>query len=94
MSADGPALQITGVRKSYGGLRPLRIQSLAIAAGERVAMTGLDAAAAEMMVNLVTGASLPDEGEIRVRPQHRRRGDRRCNGWPRSTGSASSPIGR
>ena len=66
MSADGPALQITGMRKSYGSLRPLRIQSLAIAAGERVAMTGLDAAAAEMMVNLVTGASLPDEGEIRV----------------------------
>ena len=66
MSADAPALQITGVRKSYGGLRPLRIQSLAIAAGERVAMTGLDAAAAEMMVNLVTGASLPDEGEVRV----------------------------
>ena len=27
---------------------------------------GIDAAAAELMVNLVTGASLPDEGEIRV----------------------------
>jgi len=66
MSTDGPILQLAGVRKGYGGLRPLRIQSLAIAAAERVAITGLDAAAAEMMVNLVTGASLPDEGEIRV----------------------------
>jgi ABC-type lipoprotein export system ATPase subunit len=66
MTATVPVLQMTGVRKSYGGLRPLRIQSLAIAPGERVAMTGLDAAAAEMMVNLVTGASLPDEGEVRV----------------------------
>jgi len=61
-----PVVQITGVRKSYGGLRPLRIQSLAVASGERVALTGLDAAAAEIMVNLVTGASLPDEGEVRV----------------------------
>jgi ABC-type transporter Mla maintaining outer membrane lipid asymmetry ATPase subunit MlaF len=66
VSADGPVLQITGLRKGYGSLRPLRIQSLTIAAGERVAMTGVDAAAAEMMVNLVTGASLPDEGEVRV----------------------------
>lgn len=66
MNAPPPIVQITGVRKSYGGLRPLRIQSLAIAPGERVAITGLDAAAAEMMVNLVTGASLPDEGEVRV----------------------------
>lgn len=60
------ALEMTGVRKNYGGLRPLRIQSLAIAPGERVALAGLDAAAAELMVNLVTGASLPDEGDIRV----------------------------
>jgi ABC-type branched-subunit amino acid transport system ATPase component len=66
MTATAPVLQITGLRKSYGGLRPLRIQSLAIAAGERVAITGLDAAAAEIMVNLVTGASLPEEGEVRV----------------------------
>ncbi len=63
---SSPVVQITGVRKSYGGLRPLRIQSLVIAPGERVAVTGLDAAAAEIMVNLVTGASLPDEGEVRV----------------------------
>ena len=66
MTATAPVLQMTGVRKSYGGLRPLRILSLAIASGERVAITGLDATAAEIMVNLVTGASLPDEGEVRV----------------------------
>jgi ABC-type transporter Mla maintaining outer membrane lipid asymmetry ATPase subunit MlaF len=66
MNAPPPVVLITGIRKSYGGLRPLRIQSLAVAPGECVAITGLDAAAAEMMVNLVTGASLPDEGEVRV----------------------------
>jgi ABC-type transporter Mla maintaining outer membrane lipid asymmetry ATPase subunit MlaF len=61
-----PVLQITGVTKSYQSLRPLRVQSLAIAAGERVAVSGIDAGAAEVLVNLVTGATLPDEGEIQV----------------------------
>jgi ABC-type transporter Mla maintaining outer membrane lipid asymmetry ATPase subunit MlaF len=66
MTEEAPVLQMTAVRKSYGGLRPLRIQTLVIPPGDRVAVTGLDAAAAEMIVNLVTGASLPDEGEVRV----------------------------
>lgn len=57
-------LEVANVRKNYSGLRPLRIQTLTIAAGERVAISGLDAAAAEMLVNLVTGATLPDEGTI------------------------------
>jgi ABC-type transporter Mla maintaining outer membrane lipid asymmetry ATPase subunit MlaF len=61
-----PVLQISKVRKQYHGLRPLRITELSIAAGERVALSGLDAGAAEVLVNLVTGASLPDEGEIIV----------------------------
>jgi ABC-type lipoprotein export system ATPase subunit len=59
-------LQISGIRKNYAAVRPLRIKSLAIAPAERVAIAGIDAAGAEMIVNLVTGASLPDEGEIRV----------------------------
>jgi ABC-type transporter Mla maintaining outer membrane lipid asymmetry ATPase subunit MlaF len=61
-----PILEIAGVTKNYSGLRPLRLQSLKLDAGERVAIGGLDAPAAELLVNLVTGASVPDEGEIRV----------------------------
>ena len=61
-----PVLQITGVQKRYQSLRPLRIQELMIAAAERVAVSGFDAGAAEVLVNLVTGASLPDQGEVRV----------------------------
>ena len=61
-----PVLQITGVQKRYQSLRPLRIQDLTIAAAERVAVSGFDAGAAEVLVNLVTGASLPDQGEVRV----------------------------
>jgi ABC-type transporter Mla maintaining outer membrane lipid asymmetry ATPase subunit MlaF len=47
-------------------VRPLRVNDLSIAVGERVALSGLDAGAAEVLVNLVTGASLPDEGEVLV----------------------------
>lgn len=62
----GEVIQMTAVRKAYGGLRPLRIAALAVAARERVAIAGPDAHAAEVLINLMTGASLPDAGEIRV----------------------------
>lgn len=63
---DGPVLRITGVRKQYNALRPLRLNDLVVAPGERVAISGLDAGAAEVFVNLVTGASVPDEGDVLV----------------------------
>jgi ABC-type lipoprotein export system ATPase subunit len=61
-----PVLELLGVRKNYAGLRPLRIRTLSVAPGERVAVRGFDAAAAEMLVNLVTGATLPEEGVVRT----------------------------
>jgi len=61
-----PILRLRGVRKQYNALRPLRVNDLTVAAGERVALSGLDAGAAEVLVNLVTGASVPDEGEVQV----------------------------
>ncbi len=64
MTAD--ILQITGVTKEYRGLRPLRIEHLTIAAGEPIAILGLDRASAEVFVNLVTGATLPDSGDVRL----------------------------
>ena len=64
--AAASILDITGVRKQYQGLRPLRMTALSIQRGERVALSGLDAGAAEVFVNLVTGASIPDEGEVVV----------------------------
>ncbi len=66
MNAAPAVLEISAVRKGYAGLRPLRVQALTVAAAERVAILGLDAQAAEILVNLVTGAALPDAGEIRV----------------------------
>jgi D-xylose transport system ATP-binding protein len=64
--SDTPILRISNMRKHYSALRPLRMNELRIAPGERVAISGLDAGAAEVLVNLVTGASVPDEGEVAV----------------------------
>lgn len=61
-----PALELIGIRKTYGALRPLKIRSLVVSRGERVAIRGVDAAGAELLINLITGATLPDEGEVRV----------------------------
>jgi ABC-type transporter Mla maintaining outer membrane lipid asymmetry ATPase subunit MlaF len=61
-----PVLDLTDVSKNYHGLRPLRIASLSVAPGEHVALVGFDQSTAEIFVNLVTGASLPDRGSIRL----------------------------
>jgi ABC-type lipoprotein export system ATPase subunit len=61
-----PLLDMAGVSRNYQALRPLRIANLAVAAGECVSIAGLDGPAAELLVNLITGATLPDEGEVRV----------------------------
>jgi ABC-type transporter Mla maintaining outer membrane lipid asymmetry ATPase subunit MlaF len=65
MTAE-PIVAMRGVVKNYNALRPLRIAELSIAPGARIAISGIDAAGAEVMLNLVTGASLPDQGEVRV----------------------------
>ena len=59
-------LEFMDVVKDYRGLRPLRVANLAVAAGERVALAGLDVPAAEVFVSLATGAGLPDQGDVRV----------------------------
>jgi ABC-type transporter Mla maintaining outer membrane lipid asymmetry ATPase subunit MlaF len=59
-------LEISGVSKDYRGLRPLRLHQLSVGAGERIAILGLDRPSAEVFINLVTGASLPDAGDIRI----------------------------
>jgi putative ABC transport system ATP-binding protein len=61
-----PAIELTAVRKQHTGLRPLRLRELTVSEREIVALDGLDAAAAEVLTNLVTGATLPDEGSVRV----------------------------
>ena len=52
--------------KNYQALRPLRIDSLALVRAGVVSLIGLDAPAAEMLVGLLTGAVLPDSGDIHL----------------------------
>jgi predicted ABC-type transport system involved in lysophospholipase L1 biosynthesis ATPase subunit len=52
--------------KNYQALRPLRLQSLTLERAGLVSLVGLDAQAAEMFVGLLTGAVLPDEGEVHL----------------------------
>jgi ABC-type transporter Mla maintaining outer membrane lipid asymmetry ATPase subunit MlaF len=65
-------VELRGVVKNYGGLRPLRVAALDVRAGERVAIDGLDRITAELFVNLLNGAVLPDEGDIKVLGQSTR----------------------
>lgn len=59
-------IEVRRLRKDYHGLRPLRLAALDVRRAERVALSGLDSGAAEVFVALLTGATLPDEGEIRI----------------------------
>jgi ABC-type multidrug transport system ATPase subunit len=64
-SAD-TAVSVRNVSKDYRGLRPLRIQALEVREGETTALLGFDQAMAEVLVRMIMGASLPDEGEVTV----------------------------
>jgi ABC-type transporter Mla maintaining outer membrane lipid asymmetry ATPase subunit MlaF len=61
-----PLLDLSAVAKSYGGLRPLRIRELTVLPVDCVAILGLDQPMAEVFVNLVTGATLPETGTVAV----------------------------
>jgi len=63
---NAPLVELVDVSCDYRGLRPLRVRHLAVEAGDAVAILGFDAPAAEVFVNLVTGAILPDTGEVRL----------------------------
>jgi predicted ABC-type transport system involved in lysophospholipase L1 biosynthesis ATPase subunit len=65
-------LDISGLVKDYQALRPLRIKSLVVAPGDVLAVSGLDAQAAETFVHLVTGATLPDSGDVSLFGQNTR----------------------
>jgi lipoprotein-releasing system ATP-binding protein len=65
-------LDLRAIVKDYQALRPLRIRELSVHAGEVISLGGLDSQAAEIFVHLVTGAMLPDEGEIALFGQNTR----------------------
>jgi ABC-type lipoprotein export system ATPase subunit len=64
--ADAPLIELRDIFKDYKGLRPLRITALDVRPGARVAIAGLDRISAEVFLNLLSGAILPDRGEVRI----------------------------
>jgi ABC-type transporter Mla maintaining outer membrane lipid asymmetry ATPase subunit MlaF len=59
-----PVIAMRDVEKPYGGLRPLRIRKLELPARSSTMLLGFDRPAAETFINLITGATLPEAGEI------------------------------
>ena len=57
-------LEISGLEKDYQTLRPLRMQRFVVNAGDVVSISGIDVLGAETFVHLVTGATLPDTGDV------------------------------
>jgi len=60
----GPLISVRDVERDYHGLRPLRLRRFELHEGQTVAILGMDRAAAEAFVNLVSGATLPETGMV------------------------------
>lgn len=70
MSSNDVLLRLRGVSRDYRSLRPLRIAELDLPPGRSLALLGFDQTMAEVLVDLITGAILPDSGEIVAFGQH------------------------
>jgi len=77
MSSAAPsiAVELRDVRKSFGKTEIIRGASLAVNAGERVAIIGPNGAGKSTLFNLISGRFGPTSGEIRLR-------DERIDGKP------------
>jgi ABC-type transporter Mla maintaining outer membrane lipid asymmetry ATPase subunit MlaF len=64
MSSADVLVRLRGVSKDYRSLRPLRIAELDVTPGRSLALVGFDQMMAEVFVDLITGAILPDSGEV------------------------------
>src|SRR5688572_21081881 len=64
MPPDDVLLRLRGVSKDYRSLRPLRIAELDVPVGRSLALLGFDQMMAEIFLDLITGAVLPDSGEV------------------------------
>ena len=91
-----PALAVSGLDKSFGGLRVTSAVSLAVEPGERRLIIGPNGAGKTTLFNLITGELKPDRGAVTLievdlpaplrpsRPSSRpspRRNETRCSTW-------------
>jgi ABC-type transporter Mla maintaining outer membrane lipid asymmetry ATPase subunit MlaF len=65
-SSKPPLVQLRKVTKDYHSLRPLRVEALDLHEGRALALLGFDQLMAEILVDLITAAIVPDSGEVSV----------------------------
>lgn len=63
-AGDGPALELTGIGKSFGDVRVLEDVDLRVAPGERVGVIGLNGAGKTTLFQVITGVYAPTSGRI------------------------------
>jgi branched-chain amino acid transport system ATP-binding protein len=61
-----PAIELRGLKKSFGRTDIIRGVDLSVAAGERVAIIGPNGAGKSTLFNLISGRLLPTSGEVRL----------------------------
>src|SRR5262245_41840849 len=61
-----PALELTGISKSFGGFMALSAAEFSVAGGEVHALLGENGAGKSSLMNVAAGLYAPDEGQIRV----------------------------
>jgi putative ABC transport system ATP-binding protein len=61
-----PWIEITAVEKRIGGFSPFRLDRLVLQPREGVILAGFSPHDAELFMHLVTGAAVPDAGDVRV----------------------------
>ena len=72
MKSEPPILELSGVSKSFPGVRALHDARLTLQAGEVTALLGENGAGKSTLVKILTGIYKPDAGEILIdgKPQH------------------------
>ncbi|MFN8378059.1 MAG: sugar ABC transporter ATP-binding protein [Anaerolineae bacterium] len=64
--SNPPILEIDNLSKHYPGVQALQHVSMSVAAGEVRALLGKNGAGKSTLIKILSGATTPDEGEIRV----------------------------
>lgn len=66
MAAPSPLIRIRDLSKAAGLAAPFRIRSLDVGIADRFVIRGFDRPLAELVVHLITGAAVPDEGVVEI----------------------------